>query len=243
MPFFLWRGSAEGHAVSRSSSRLLFIWIRFFPNSARQPLFGLPFCFFSPLIDDFRRLDRGFHLGTTATARSVLFRLNSGEISPRFDGSGRLGCFSSTASSTQKEAKKILLLGLDNARNDDAAPYVPPLAQHQPTSEELSIGKIQFNAFDLVSLRHTKTELFWGCFARFGEWSFCNTAACSNLHFYKQNDSKPRQNRLSTLANIPFLLLGNKIDIPYAESEEELCFPSRPEQVHNRKGKGQPCGL
>ncbi|THU56306.1 hypothetical protein C4D60_Mb11t15890 [Musa balbisiana] len=117
------------------------------PQFCPPIFFGLPFCFCSPLIDDFRRLDRGFHLGPTATARSALFRLNSGEISPRFDGSGRLGCFSSTASSTQKEAKKILLLGLDNARNDDAAPY--RLAQHQPTSEELSIGKIQFNAFDL----------------------------------------------------------------------------------------------
>ena len=40
--------------------------------------------------------------------------------------------------------------------------------------------------------------LFWGCFARFGERSHCSAAACSNLHIYKQNDPKPKENLLSS---------------------------------------------
>ena len=39
--------------------------------------------------------------------------------------------------------------------------------------------------------KRSRFGLFWGCFARFGERSLCNAAACSNLHIYKQNDPKP----------------------------------------------------
>ncbi|KAJ8510851.1 hypothetical protein OPV22_001285 [Ensete ventricosum] len=92
------------------------------------------------------------------------------------------------------------------------------LAHHQPTSEELSIGKIQLN---------------------------CQADAVFHLVDVHDKERKELNVLLSheALANSPFLLLRNKIDIPSAESEEELCFPSRPEQVHIWKGKGQPCGF
>ena len=44
--------------------------------------------------------------------------------------------------------------------------------------------------------KRSRFGLFWGCFARFGERSLCNAAACSNLHIYKQNDPKPWENML-----------------------------------------------
>ncbi|KAG8480851.1 hypothetical protein CXB51_025319 [Gossypium anomalum] len=87
------------------------------------------------------------------------------------------------------------------------------LVQHQPTqhptSEELSIGKIKFKAFDLGG--HQIARRVWKDYyakERFAESKRELDALLSD----------------EALANVPFLILGNKIDIPYAASEDELRY-------------------
>ncbi|KAK8950626.1 GTP-binding protein SAR1A [Platanthera guangdongensis] len=206
----------------------------------------------------------------------------------------------------QKEAK-ILFLGLDNAGKTTLLHMLKDerLVQHQPTqyptSEELSIGKIKFKAFDLGG--HQMARRVWKDY--YAKWkrltifSFtlhgrnvlggCRT--CKKTALVQQRERsqqqeehkrKPQKSRRRTadrlrrgrtavaslsvagggdeaacyphrvdavvylvdafdkerfaeskkeldallsddsLANVPFLVLGNKIDIPYAASEEEL---------------------
>ncbi|KAB5529163.1 hypothetical protein DKX38_019244 [Salix brachista] len=158
----------------------------------------------------------------------------------------------------QKEAK-ILFLGLDNAGKTTLLHMLKDerLVQHQPTqyptSEELSIGKIKFKAFDLGG--HQIARRVWkdyyakiSCLERV-DWLFIVAVNCNHIlilvvdlfrklkavdavvylvdAFDKERfpESKKELDALlsdEALANVPFLVLGNKIDIPYAASEEEL---------------------
>ncbi|KAL0391177.1 UNVERIFIED_CONTAM: GTP-binding protein SAR1A [Sesamum calycinum] len=127
----------------------------------------------------------------------------------------------------QKEAK-ILFLGLDNAGKTTLLHMLKDerLVQHQPTqyptSEELSIGKIKFKAFDLGG--HQIARRVW-------------------KDYYAKVDFILRMKELDALlsdealANVPFLILGNKIDIPYAASEDELRFHLGLTGVTTGKGK------
>ncbi|KAJ0052311.1 hypothetical protein Pint_00884 [Pistacia integerrima] len=149
----------------------------------------------------------------------------------------------------QKEAK-ILFLGLDNAGKTTLLHMLKDerLVQHQPTqyptSEELSIGKIKFKAFDLGG--HQIARRVWKDY-------YAKSAGCGNslpalcqacievatnvvdavvylVDAYDKErfaESKKELDALlsdESLANVPFLVLGNKIDIPYAASEDELRY-------------------
>ncbi|KAJ0978547.1 hypothetical protein J5N97_014021 [Dioscorea zingiberensis] len=126
----------------------------------------------------------------------------------------------------QKEAK-ILFLGLDNAGKTTLLHMLKDerLVQHQPTqyptSEELSIGNIKFKAFDLGG--HQMARRVWKDYY-----------AKRGLQSKKELDALLSDD---SLANVPFLILGNKIDIPYAASEEELRFHLGLSNFTTGKGK------
>ncbi|KAK4406946.1 GTP-binding protein SAR1A [Sesamum angolense] len=171
----------------------------------------------------------------------------------------------------QKEAK-ILFLGLDNAGKTTLLHMLKDerLVQHQPTqyptSEELSIGKIKFKAFDLGG--HQIARRVWKDYYAKDSYHLCISLMVGSHSFLLElasvevptdmhgvdavvylvdaydkerfAESKKELDALlsdEALANVPFLILGNKIDIPYAASEDELRYHLGLTGVTTGKGK------
>merc|ERR1711920_750520 len=102
-------------------------------------------------------------------------------------------------------------------KDDRMSTHAPTLYPH---SEELLIRNIRFQTFDLGG-HETARRIWKDYFAALDGVVFLMDAA-DRTRFQEARDELHRLLEEPSLADVPFVVLGNKIDIPVAASEDEL---------------------
>lgn len=124
------------------------------------------------------------------------------------------------------ENSKILFLGLDNAgkttlmgmlRDDRLQSHDPTLHPH---AEELYIGNRRFRAFDLGG--HEAARRIWKDYYADVDAIIFIVDAADRTRMPEAAEELRYLFETDALRSVPFAILGNKIDIPTACSEDEL---------------------
>ncbi|KAL7716744.1 GTP-binding protein SAR2 [Entamoeba marina] len=121
---------------------------------------------------------------------------------------------------------KMLFLGLDNAgkttllrvlKDGKVSQHIPT---QQPTMEELVMGKIKFNTYDLGG--HQPARKIWKTYCTEVDSIVFIVDTSDRERFVESKKELDLLLNDESLMKVPFLVLGNKIDLPGSVSEPEL---------------------
>eukprot|EP00756_Hemistasia_phaeocysticola_P021254 Hpha_TRINITY_DN15764_c0_g14::TRINITY_DN15764_c0_g14_i1::g.41143::m.41143/K07953/SAR1; GTP-binding protein SAR1 len=121
---------------------------------------------------------------------------------------------------------KILFLGLDNAGKTTLLGKMKDgkVGSHKPTNhpnqEEFSLGSIRMKAFDLGG--HTQARQLWKQYFTKVDGIIFLVDAADPERLSEAKEELDALLKEDMLLKAPFCILGNKVDMPHACSEEEL---------------------